>query len=262
MMLASCSAPVEQAAGEGAPSFVSLNPCTDAIIAEVAGPDQVLALSHYSRDPAASSMDVELAIQFGVTGGTAEEVIALNPDIVLAGAFIAPATKAALEAAGLQVETFGSPGTAEESIDQIERLASLAGRAQEGAALIEAIAHTESEAELAYSALLWQPGEIVAGANALVHEHMRSAGLSSHAEALGLGQADRVTIEQILTDPPDILLVAGDAPGQLHPLLRDLEYTYVARFDPSLFYCAGPSIPKARERLAAIVDAAGEALSR
>jgi hypothetical protein len=47
-----------------APAIVSLNPCSDAILAEVADPGQVLALSHYSRDPRSSSMDVGLARRF------------------------------------------------------------------------------------------------------------------------------------------------------------------------------------------------------
>ena len=36
--------------GEGAPTIVSLNPCLDAILVELASPAQVLGLSHYSRD--------------------------------------------------------------------------------------------------------------------------------------------------------------------------------------------------------------------
>ena len=38
------------------PTIVSLNPCTDAILAEVADPAQLLAISHYSHDPRATSM--------------------------------------------------------------------------------------------------------------------------------------------------------------------------------------------------------------
>ncbi len=261
-MLASCGTPDAEAPAGDAPTFVSLNPCLDAIIAEVAAPELVLALSHYSRDPAASSMDVELAARFGVTGGTAEEVIALQPDIVLAGSFIAPATRAALEAAGLRVETFGSPNNAAESIEQIERLAALTGEPQRATHLIAMIAQDPPQSEHAFAALLWQPGEIVAGANSLVHEHMQWAGLSSQSEALGLGQADRVSIERILSNPPEILLIAGDGPGQRHPALQELEGTYVASFEPSLFYCAGPSIPAARARLTSIVEEAARELGQ
>lgn len=253
--LAACGAPsAEEARDNRHPTFVSLNPCTDAILVEVALPEQVLALSHYSRDPAASSMDVEVARGFGVTGGTAEEVIALQPDIVLASSFIAPTTRAALESAGLRVESFGSPSTVTESADQVERLAMLTGQEEAGRALAARItAPGDQSAGEAGSALLWQPGQIVGGASSLVADHLRWAGFTSYAQERGLAQADHITLEQILTDPPDLLLVAGDSAGQRHPVLAEATGAMqVARFEPNLFYCAGPSVSAARERLTEI----------
>jgi iron complex transport system substrate-binding protein len=56
LALGACTpAPAREAAH---PSVVSLNPCTDAILAEVADPAQIAGLSSYSSDPAASSMDL------------------------------------------------------------------------------------------------------------------------------------------------------------------------------------------------------------
>lgn len=259
LALAACGSVPEQPATE-ATTFVSLNPCLDAILVEVAEPVQVLALSHYSRDPAASSMDVARAKQFGVTGGTAEEVIALKPDVVLASSFIDPATKSALERAGMRVETFGSPGNVEASLDQVRALATLTGQVGKGEKLAEAITTEPSQpAVKGGSALLWQPGQIVGGEASLVAEHLRWAGFTNYAEGHGMGQADHITLEQVLADPPDLLLVAGDSAGQQHPLLRDPSLaTRIARFEPRLFYCAGPSILAARERLVQIrADMAG-----
>ena len=42
-------------------------------------------------------MPAEQALRYPATGGTVEEVLALDPDVVVAGSFIAPATLAALE---------------------------------------------------------------------------------------------------------------------------------------------------------------------
>ncbi|MEM8724529.1 MAG: ABC transporter substrate-binding protein [Pseudomonadota bacterium] len=232
------------------PTFVSLNPCLDAILVEVAEPEQILALSHYSRDPSASSMDVDTALKFGFTGGTAEEVLALQPDIVLASIFIAPATRAAFERLGVRVETFGSPNTVEESIAQVHKLADLVGDRDAGETLAQRmISVPEQPAGRELGALLWQPGQIVPGETTLVSEHLRWAGLSSHSAARGLGQADYVSLEALLADPPDILLVAGDRPGQRHPLLGQLRDTLVADFDTKLLFCGGPTIPRARARL-------------
>ena len=84
LLLPSCAGPPEQVEHRQHPAIVSLNPCTDAILAEVADPAQILAISHYSHDPQATSMDLAAALRFRATGGTVEEVLALAPDIARA----------------------------------------------------------------------------------------------------------------------------------------------------------------------------------
>ena len=235
------------------PTIVSLNPCLDAILVEVAPPSQVLALSHYSRDAASSSIPATTAARYGVTGGTAEEVIAARPDLVLASIFLPQPTRSALERAGLRVETFGSPTSIAESADQVRAVAALAGRSGEGEALAARIAAPQPPPGRPGVALLGQPGEIVAGEQTLIAELLREQGFASDAARRGLRQADRVTLESVLADPPGVLLVAGDAAGQRHPLVQDTyKSMVVAPFDPSLIYCGGPTILRARARLAEI----------
>ncbi|MEQ8411386.1 MAG: ABC transporter substrate-binding protein [Erythrobacter sp.] len=242
-----------------APTFVSLNPCLDALLVEIAAPGQILALSHYSRDASSSSLARDMVERFGTTGGTAEEVIALRPDVVLASSFIAPATKAALERAGFRVETFGSPVSVAQSLAQARRIAALAGRKEAGEALarrMRAKGAGDPDKRIGPDAtiatLLWQPGQIVPGEATLIAELMAESGFASHSAARGLGQADHVALETLLADPPDLLLVAGDSAGQEHPLLARLEETRVERFPASLLYCGGPTIPAVRARLAEI----------
>jgi len=236
------------------PTIVSLNPCTDAILAELAGPQQVLALSHYSRDPRATSMDAARARQFGVTGGTVEEVLALKPDLVVASTFMPPATRAGLEDLGIRVETFGIASSVDESDAQIRRLAVLAGRPEGGVTLIEEIdaalaAATPPAGTEPIPAVLWQPSGIVPGEGALVSELLRRAGFSSHSAAMGMGQADYLPLEQVIASPPQLLLVAGQERAQLHPALDALPDMRRAGFDPGLLYCGGPTIIRAMERL-------------
>ena len=254
--LAACSGDAPEKDATTAPTFVSLNPCIDAILVEVAAPEQILALSHYSRDPSASSMEVARAEEFGVTGGTVEEILALEPDIVLGSTFMAPATRNALDQLGLRVESFGSPATAGESVEQVRALAALTGNTKAGEALVERIEASPAAAGVGQiSALLWQPGQIVPGQNTLVAEHIRAAGFADYAAERGLAQADYIALEQILSDPPDLLLVAGNSAGQRHPILAGaLPSMRVAEYYPSLLYCGGPPIRAARERLKALHD--------
>ncbi len=240
--------------GGDRPTIVSLNPCLDAIAVEIAGPAQVLALSHYSHDPSSSSIPKAVVSRYRTTGGTAEEVIALAPDMVLASSFIAPATRRAFERVGITVETFGSPTSIAESVDQVERIGVLAGREDAAGELIARIENAVSAhpGSRPISALLWQPGQIVAGRRTLVHEMLTRSGFSSHAEARGLGQADHVSLETVLADPPEVLLVAGDSVGQRHPGLAHAREMVVSRLDPQFVYCGGPTIPRLSARLGEI----------
>ncbi len=252
--LAGCSAaPSPRVTDPGHPTIVSVNPCTDAILAQIAPPAQVLALSHYSRDPRAASMPVAQARAFGTTGGTVEEIAALDPDMVVASDFIAPATRAALTDMGIRVETFGIAATVAASEAQVVRLARLAGRDAAGARLVRRMAAAVAPTPGApLPTVLWQPGGIVPGENTLATELMMRAGFASHSAARGLRQADYLSLERLLADPPRVLLVAGNDRGQQHPALRAVPGMQVARFDPSLLYCGGPTVIRAMERLRAI----------
>lgn len=254
LLLAACApASAGQRAGPH-PTIVSLNPCTDAILAEVADPQQLLAISHYSLDPASTSMTLAEARRFRATGGTAEEVLALGPDVVVASSFLPPATRSAFTRLGIRVETFGIATSVAESEAQIRALAALAGHPARGAALnrrIEAALAAGGQAGPPVPAVLWQPGGIVPGGHELVSELMRRAGLANASAARGMNQADYLSLEAVLAAPPQLLLVAGSERGQLHPALRAVPGMAVARLDPALLYCGGPTIIRAMARLSA-----------
>ncbi|WP_114520245.1 ABC transporter substrate-binding protein [Altererythrobacter sp. ZODW24] len=250
-----CTGETTSAPDGGAPTIVSLNPCTDAILAEVTDPSQLLALSHYSHDPKATSMDLTMARRFAVTGGTVEEVLALDPDIVVGSTYMPVATRTALGRLGIRIEAVGVTNTVQDSRDQIKQLAEATGHPERGAALIQridtALANAASDTK-PLTAVVWQQGGIVPGEGALISDLLRRTGFTSHSAARGLGQADYLPLEAMLADPPDVILTAGSGRAQQHAALSALGQTYRAEFDSSLLYCGGPTIAKAAERLAAI----------
>ncbi|WP_086617361.1 ABC transporter substrate-binding protein [Erythrobacter tepidarius] len=251
ILLAGGCAPVASEGAAHRPRIVSLNPCLDAILVAVTPPDQVLALSHYSRDPGSSSIPPAVAARYPVTGGTAEEIIALAPDLVLASSFLPQPTRTALERAGLRVEAFGSPASLAESIAQVREVAQLAGAVDEGEALVAAMARAAAPVAPGdpVDTLLWQPGEIVAGEATLVAELLRAKGFVSHAAAMGFGQGDHVALETVLARPPALLLVAGDSAGQRHPVLHQLARTQVVPLAPNYLFCGGPTVIALGKRL-------------
>jgi iron complex transport system substrate-binding protein len=242
------------------PTIVSLNPCTDAILAEVADPAQLLAISHYSHDPRATSMPPAQGRRFRATGGTVEEVLALDPDIVVAGAFLPPATAQAFGRLGIRVETFGIVPDLAENAAQVRRLAALAGHPERGEALLARIDDALASARhdgARIDALLWQAGGIVPGEGTLIARLLAHTGFASHSAARGLGQASYLPLEHVLADPPQVVIAAGSERMLTHPALRGLEGVTYERIDPSLLYCGGPTVIRAVERLGALRDAIG-----
>jgi iron complex transport system substrate-binding protein len=81
---------------------------------------------------------------------------------------------------------------------------------------------------------------------------MAHTGFASHSAARGLGQGAYVPLEQVLADPPALVLAAGDERMLTHPALRGLEGVRYAQLDPTLLFCGGPTVIRAAARLAHI----------
>jgi iron complex transport system substrate-binding protein len=242
-------------------TIVSLNPCTDAILAEVADPAQIAALSSYSSDPASSSMDVAKARRFRSVSGAAEEVAALRPALVIGSTFTAPAARAAFARMGLRFAAFGAASTVEESKAQVREIAALAGHPERGELL-----NAQIDAALAQSAppfgppvpaIVWQSGGMVPGQGTLIADLLARTGFSNASALRGLNQADLLPLEQMLAAPPRVIFTAGNPLANedrllAHPALRALSGTLRAPINPALLWCGGPSIPRTVARLAEV----------
>jgi iron complex transport system substrate-binding protein len=252
LLLIGC-APQPQPRSDGPhPTIVSLNPCSDAILAEVTAPGQLLAVSHYSHDPRATSMPLERALAYPATGGTVEEVLALNPDVVVASSFLPPATAAAFTRLGIRVETLGIANSVGQSVAQIRQLAAMSGHADKGEGVIGQIEAAWDRAAYAGPptvTLLWQEGGIVPGPDSLIAQLLTHSGFALHSAARGRGPGASVPLEQVRADPPALLLAAADERSLQHPALNQVQGMRRATFDPSLVYCGGPSIVAALDRL-------------
>jgi len=239
--------------------IVSINPCIDAVLVEVADPGQILAISHYSQDARATSIPLATARRFAATSGTAEEVVALRPDIVLAGAHVSPSTLAALKRLKVPVQTFTVPASVAESIAQVRAIAAAAGQPARGEALVRRIEAAVARAQAgtqgrgaAVPALIWQGSGLVPGENTLANELLRIAGFRNMSAAYGLKRWDVLPLEHLAARPPRILLsdfATGDRMTG-HRVLRRLDDRIIrAQFDERLLSCAGPVIIRALDRL-------------
>lgn len=260
--LAACARAPEIDAPRQHPAIISLNPCSDAVLAEVADPGQILALSHYSRDPAASSMDVVRARQFRAVSGSVEEILHLQPDVVISDNFLLPATTGALQALAIPVERLPIANSVEASKAQVMRIAAIAGYPERGRAMVARIDAALVRAApppgaAPITAVVWQSGGIVPGDASLIGDLLRRTGFRSLSAARGLGQADVLPLETMLADPPEVILAAGNPLASedrllTHPALAALKATRRERLEPALLWCGGPTIVRAAARLALV----------
>ncbi len=239
-----------------------MNPCIDAILMQVARPQQIAAISHYSQDASATSITLAQAMRFKTTSGTAEEVIALNPDLVIAGAHVALPTVHALQRMGIRLVQTRVADSVQQSRAQIMQVAEAVGAPQRGRQLIAridaALARATPTNAKPISAVIWQGEGMVPGAGTLADELLRRTGFRNMSRQYGLQQWDLLPLELLLAQPPQVLLTVhgtGQKTDRLlaHPVLQRLnDRVTTAAFPMRLLQCAGPTIIDAVARLAEV----------
>lgn len=248
-------------AGSTRPRVVSINPCVDAVLMQVAEPGQIAAISHYSHDPRATSIPVDLARRFAATSGTAEEVVAQAPDIVIAGAHVAPATIAALHRMRIRLVQIGVPESIAESQEQIRTIAAAVHQRQRGERLVARIDAAVRAASVQHgpapAALIWEGGGLVPGEGTLASELLTRTGYRNMSGDYGLKQWDVLPLEHLVARPPQVLLSVGaeDSSDRMlrHPVLAGLRQAIaVRRYPERLLHCGGATIIDAVAHLARI----------
>jgi iron complex transport system substrate-binding protein len=244
------------------PRIVSINPCVDAVLVRVARPEQILGISHYSQDPRATSISLDVAQRFHATSGTAEEVVALAPDLVMSGPHVSPATIFALERMNIRIVKFSVAENVADSEKQIRKIAAAVGAPERGEAIVaaidRAIAAARPRDERRIAAVIWQGGGMVPGGGTLADQLLQLTGYRNLSATYGLAKWDVLQLEYLIASPPELVfsVSANDAERDRmlgHPAVRALSQRVAFRSYPfRLLQCGGPTIIEAVTRLAAV----------
>jgi iron complex transport system substrate-binding protein len=251
LLLAGCSGqPAISPAG-----IVSNNPCIDAILAEIAAPGQIAAVSSYSHDADSASAPLLWANTMPAIGTSAEEIIAAQPRLLLTGNLASAGTNAALAKAGVKLVAVGVPASVDDSKAQIRLVGSAIGRAEAGEGLIARIDQTVAPNDAQgppITAIIWQNGGFVPGKGTLQDDLLAAHGFANASVSYGLKSWDVLPLETLIRKPPQVIFMPQSAKGDdartlaaRRQLLRHLKgKVRIVAFPDRLLFCGGPTIIK------------------
>lgn len=256
LLLGSCGGQPAIAPG----GIVSNNPCIDSILAEIAAPGQIVAVSVYSHDADSASAPITWARKFPALGTSAEDIISAKPRLVLTGNLASTGTNAVLAKAGIPVVAVGVGATVEEDKAQIRQIANAIGRAPAGEALIDRIDASFEQDAVArppISAIIWQNGGFVAGEGTLQDELLTRHGFRNASVAYGLKSWGVLPLETLIRNPPQIIFMPASGKGQDARALKAREQmlqhlgdkTRIVPFPDKYLFCGGPTIIKVSQIL-------------
>jgi len=229
---------VATASAASLPKVASINLCADQHVLALADPEQILTVSWLAAD-AEESLLAHEAQRHTLNYGTAEEILKLAPDVVLAGTYTSPFTRTMLRRLGFNVVELEP----EASIADIERnvriVADVVGQPARGERLVvelrEGVRALEARRPARrVGAVIVRPGGFTVGADSLADELLRLAGLANVAAERGLDRWGSLSMEALLRSAPDLIVLTGYRASQPslanavleHPALESLGATH------------------------------------
>lgn len=232
--------------------IVSLNFCTDQLLLALVPPERIASLTWLARTDG-DGAGRALAARIPSNHGSAEEVLAAHPDLVLAGRFTTATTRALLERAGLHVVEVD----AAQDFDGIRRVtrevAAAVGESARGEELLSRMDESLAEAHALrppepVRAIGWSgASEDVPGNDTLFNAIVQAAGaVNLAARPSGMSGFD---LEQVLRLRPRLLLRgvshAGDSAVRSavadHPALRAVPGLAIIEYSEADWACGVPA---------------------
>jgi iron complex transport system substrate-binding protein len=247
--------------------IVSLNLCADQLLVGLADRSQIVALTEWARDPELSAVATPArAIPF--THRSAEEVMALRPDLVIGAPFQTRAVLAPLKAQGLTLLDLPWSQDVAAIEAAITTLAAAVGHPERGVRMIaqmrRALASVGPPPGRGRVAAYYQRQGYLTGTGTLVDEMFRRVGLVNLAGRLGRPALSRLSLEEMALARPDFLIlesgtrvVADRGTAALHHPVLDAavpaaRHLYIGQ---ALTVCGSPAYAEAVASLAGQIRA-------
>jgi iron complex transport system substrate-binding protein len=242
--------------------IVSLKICTDELLLDLVPPSRIASVTFLAQEKAPLKLWPQ-AVRLTVNHGTAEEILAAHPDLILTDTYISPQTRAMLAKTGARVVQVPQP----ENFDQIRaatrQVAAAVGETARGEAMIARMDETLRDVAADRPAKPirvagWGGGGYVPGAGGLFDAILKAAG----AENIEKEQGGYYDVETLLAANPDVLAFGdnySDTPSlradqNLHPALMARYAKRRITYPSALYGCGVPqSVDAARQMQTALI---------
>jgi iron complex transport system substrate-binding protein len=202
--------------------IMSLNTCTDELLLDLVPAERIASVTYLSLQPVDSYFS-KAAAHVPINHGSAEEVLAESPDLVLAGTYTTASARLLLKKIGTPLVEV-PPANSFAEIREVTRMVARAvGEPARGEALIarmdnalNALAATRPGQLIRVAA--WNGAGGVPGRGTLFNAILTVAGAVNIASTTQGEEDGRFGIEQILLTRPDVLVYGSE--GRAAPSLR------------------------------------------
>lgn len=249
--------------GTNAPKrIVSLNLCADQLVLALADRSQIAGLTHNADNPDLSAAAAQ-ARGLPILSGSAEEVLAVDPDLVIGMPARRNPAIAILKAQKYRAVDLSSAESYDAIVQSIRDVAREVGHPARGEALI-----AKMNAELArlpksarpQVAAYYQRRGYLTGTGTLIDDLMHRVGLVNLAGKLDRPVLSQLSLEEMMAARPDFLIVESatdrvvDQGTEMlhHPVLDGIPRISIPQ---SWTVCGGPAYVKAARAMSAAVTA-------
>ncbi len=237
-LLLACGASVSPATADTAmrpQRIVSLNACTDQLLLRLVEPERILSLTFLSYEKEALPPEFRpLLKSFKPNHGLAEEVLTMQPDLVVTGTYSSKFTTTLLRRLGRNVVEFAPDNSFDEMYAGILRMGDAVGEPERAeklvadfrsrlASLRAQIPPGETPVYADIDVNFWMPGK-----DTLYTQVVNAGGFRTAGEVVGYSGYQPIPLEQLIRIEPEVVSTTStyESPPSMatqnlrHPLLR------------------------------------------
>lgn len=215
--------------------IVSLNACTDQLLLRLVEPERIVSLTFLSHEKDALPQEFRpLLKRFKPNHGLAEEVLTMQPDLVVTGTFSSKFTTTLLRRLGRNVVEFAPDNSFDEMYASILRMGDAVGEPKRAEKLV-----ADFKSRLASLQAQIPPGETpvyadidvnfwMPGKDTLYTQVVNAGGFRTAGEVVGYSGYQPIPLEQLIRIEPEVVSITttyANPPSMAtqnlrHPLLR------------------------------------------